>query len=458
MTRSTRQIKLGAFLMQTGHHIAAWRHPEAQADAPVNFRHYAELARRAEAAKFDAIFLADSVGVRNTDLASLSRTARSDHFEPLTLLSALAAVTEKIGLMATVSTTYNEPYHVARKFASLDHISGGRSGWNLVTSSGQGEAQNFNLDEHVEHARRYARAAEFHDVVLGLWDSWEDDAFLRDKPSGQYFDPAKLHPLHHRGEHFSVRGPLNVSRSPQGRPVVVQAGASPAGRDLAARTAEVIFVAHQTFDEAQAFYRDIKGRAVAYGRDPDDIKIMPGIFPVIGRTQAEAEDKFARLQDLIHPVVGVQLLSNMIGGFDLSGYPVDGPLPDLPETNGGKSRQQLLIDLARRDNLTIRQLYLRIAGARGHQQVVGTPQSVADQLQQWFEQDGADGFNIMSPWLPGGLDDFIELALPELRRRGLFRSEYEGATLRQHLGLARPPHRAVAAAQAAVAEAEAASA
>lgn len=456
MTRSTRQIKLGAFLMQTGHHIAAWRHPEAQADAPVNFRHYAELARRAEAAKFDAIFLADSVGVRNTDLASLSRTARSDHFEPLTLLSALAAVTEKIGLIATVSTTYNEPYHVARKFASLDHISGGRSGWNLVTSSGQGEAQNFNLDEHVEHARRYARAAEFHDVVLGLWDSWEDDAFLRDKHSGQYFDPAKLHPLRHRGEHFSVRGPLNVSRSPQGRPVVVQAGASPAGRDLAARTAEVIFVAHQTFDEARAFYRDIKGRAVEYGRDPDDIKIMPGIFPVIGRSQAEAEDKFARLQDLIHPVVGVQLLSNMIGGFDLSGYPVDGPLPDIPETNGGKSRQQLLIDLARRDNLTIRQLYLRIAGARGHQQVVGTPQSVADQLQQWFEEDGADGFNIMSPWLPGGLDDFIELALPELRRRGLFRTEYSGATLRQHLGLARPSHRAVAAASASRREREAA--
>ncbi|MFY1988063.1 LLM class flavin-dependent oxidoreductase [Achromobacter xylosoxidans] len=456
MTRSSRQIKLGAFLMQTGHHIAAWRHPEAQADAPVNFRHYAELARRAEAAKFDAIFLADSVGVRNTDLASLSRTARSDHFEPLTLLSALAAVTEKIGLIATVSTTYNEPYHVARKFASLDHISGGRSGWNLVTSSGQGEAQNFNLDEHVEHARRYARAAEFHDVVLGLWDSWEDDAFLRDKHSGQYFDPAKLHPLRHRGEHFSVRGPLNVSRSPQGRPVVVQAGASPAGRDLAARTAEVIFVAHQTFDEARAFYRDIKGRAVEYGRDPDDIKIMPGIFPVIGRSQAEAEDKFARLQDLIHPVVGVQLLSNMIGGFDLSGYPVDGPLPDIPETNGGKSRQQLLIDLARRDNLTIRQLYLRIAGARGHQQVVGTPQSVADQLQQWFEEDGADGFNIMSPWLPGGLDDFIELALPELRRRGLFRTEYSGATLRQHLGLARPAHRAVAAASASRREREAA--
>ena len=276
-------------------------------------------------------------------------------------------------------------------------------------------------------------------MVLGLWDSWEDDAFLRDADSGQYFDPAKLHPLHHRGEHFKVRGPLNVARSPQGRPVVVQAGASPAGRDLAARSAEVIFVAHQTFDEAQSFYRDIKRRAAGYGRDPDSIKVMPGIFPVVGHSQAEADEKFARLQDLIHPVVGVQLLSNMIG-VDLSGHPVDGPLPELPETNGGRSRQLLLADLARRDGLTIRQLYLKIAGARGHQQVVGTPARIADQLQQWFEEEGADGFNIMSPWLPGGLDDFIELVLPELRRRGLFRREYAGSTLREHLGLARPAH------------------
>ncbi len=432
-------MKLGAFLMQTGHHIAAWRHPDAQADAGVNFRHYVDLARRAEAAKFDAVFLADGVGVRNQDVASLARTARSDHFEPLTLLSALAAVTERIGLIATVSTTYNEPYHVARKFASLDQISGGRAGWNLVTSSGHGEAENFNLQKHVEHATRYARAEEFHDVVLGLWDSWEDDAFVRDRESGVYFDPDKLHVLHHHGEHFQVRGPLNVARSPQGRPVVVQAGASPAGRALAARTAEVIFVAHQTFDEAQAFYRDIKQRARALGRDPADIKIMPGIQPVIGHTHAQAQEKFARLQNLIHPVVGVQLLSGMLG-VDLSGYPVDGPLPNLPETNGGKSRQQLLVDLARRDNLTIRDLYLRIAGARGHQQIVGTPQSVADQLQQWFEKEGADGFNIMAPWFPGGLDDFIELVLPELRRRGLFREEYEGHTLREHLGLVRPPH------------------
>lgn len=445
MASFTRQFKLGAFLMQTGHHIAAWRHPGAQADAGVNFRHYVELAQKAEAAKFDAIFLADSVGVRNSDLASLARTARSDHFEPLTLLSAIAALTDRIGLIATVSTSFNEPFNVARKFASLDQISGGRSGWNLVTSSGTGEAQNFNRDEHFEHALRYERAAEFHDVVTGLWDSWEDDSFVRDKESGQYFAEDKLHVLGHKGKHFSVRGPLNVARSPQGRPVVVQAGASEAGRDLAARTAEVIFVAHQTLDEAKAFYTDIKDRLPKHGRHPDDVKIMPGIFPVVGRTQAEAEEKFEQLQALVHPVVGLSLLSNVIGGFDLSGLPVDGPLPALPETNGPKSRQRLLLDLARRENLSIRDLYLRIAGARGHQQVVGTPTLIADQLQQWFEEGGADGFNIMAPWFPGGLDDFITLVLPELRRRGLFRTEYEGRTLREHLGLRRPVHPAGAA-------------
>jgi FMN-dependent oxidoreductase (nitrilotriacetate monooxygenase family) len=448
MASSTRQFKLGAFLMQTGHHIAAWRHPGAQADAGSNFRHYVELAQKAEAAKFDAVFLADSVGVRNSDLPSLSRTARADHFEPLTLLSAIAALTECIGLIATVSTSFNEPFNVARKFASLDQISGGRSGWNLVTSSGTGEAQNFNRDEHFEHALRYERAAEFHDVVTGLWDSWEDDSFVRDKQSGQYFDGHKLHVLGYKGKHFSVRGPLNVARSPQGRPVVVQAGASEAGRDLAARTAEVIFVAHQTFEEAQAFYADIKGRLPRHGRHPDEVKIMPGIFPVVGRTQAEAEEKFEQLQELVHPVVGVSLLSNVIGGFDFSGLPVDAPLPELPETNGPKSRQRLLLDLARRENLSIRDLYLRIAGARGHQQVVGTPSRIADQLQQWFEEGGADGFNIMAPWFPGGLDDFIELVLPELRRRGLFRTEYEGRTLREHLGLQRPLHRARSAREA----------
>lgn len=438
MTRPTRQLRLGAFLMQTGHHIAGWRHPGAQADAGSNFRHYVELARQAEAAKFDAVFLSDSSGIRSTSEGSLARTARSDFFEPLTLLSALAAVTERIGLIGTVSTSFHEPYNVARKFASLDQISGGRAGWNLVTSSGTSEAQNFNRDELPAHAQRYERAGEFHDVVQGLWNSWEDDSFVRDKASGIYLDTDKLHVLNHRGRHFQVRGPLNVARSPQGRPVLVQAGASEDGRALAARTAEVIFVAHQTFDEAKTFYSDIKGRLPAFGRHPDDVKIMPGIFPVVERTQAEAEEKFEQLQSLVDPIVGVTLLSSVLGGVDFSGFDVDGPIPELPEANGPRSRQHLLVDLARRDRLTIRQLYLRIAGARGHQQIVGTPKTIADLLQQWFEEDGADGFNIMPPWLPGGLTEFIELVLPELRRRGLFRTEYEGRTLREHLGLKRP--------------------
>ena len=441
MSTPKRQIKLGAFLMQTGHHVAAWRHPEAQADAGHNFQHYAQLARIAEQAKFDAIFFADGVSVRDTDLDSLSRTARADHFEPLTLLAALSVVTEKIGLIATVSTTFNEPYNLARKFASLDQLSGGRSGWNLVTSSTESEARNFNFEQHPDHAVRYERAREFYDVVAGLWDSWEDDAIIRDQESGIYFDPSKLHTLDHKGKHFSVRGPLNVGRSPQGWPVVVQAGASEVGRELAAQTAEVIFVAHQTLEEAQSFYSDIKSRLSKYERHPDHLKIMPGIFPVIGRTQEEADEKFQQLQDLIHPVVGLSLLSGMTGNVDLSQFPVDGPLPDLPETNGGKSRQRLLFDLAKRENLTIRQLYLRIAGARGHQQVVGTPQRIADQLQHWFEEGAADGFNIMAPWLPGGLSEFADQVIPELQRRGLFRTEYEGTTLRDNLGLPKPVNR-----------------
>lgn len=441
--RRPGQLSLGAFLMETGHHIAAWRHPDAHAAGGLDFAHYAELAQTAERAKFDAIFFADSVSVRDTHVPSLSRTARADHFEPITLLSALSVVTKHIGLIATVSTSFNEPYNVARKFASLDYLSGGRSGWNLVTSSTETEAHNFSLDKHFDHAMRYERAKEFYDVVSGLWDSWEDDAFIRDKASGIYFDPGKLHTLDYRGKHFKVRGPLNVARSPQGWPVVVQAGASEAGRELAAQTAEVIFVAHQTLDEAKQFYRDVKGRLARYGRRPEHLKIMPGIFPVIGRTQEEAQEKLDALQALIHPSVGLQLLSNMSGGLDLSQYPVDGPVPDLPETNGGKSRQRLLLDLARRDNLTIRDLYLRIAGARGHQQVIGTPQSIADQLQQWYEEEAADGFNIMSPWLPGGLNEFVQSVVPELQRRGLFRTEYTGRTLREHLGLPRPANRFV---------------
>jgi N-acetyl-S-(2-succino)cysteine monooxygenase len=316
MSRRTGELKLGAFLYPTGHHIAAWRHPLAQADAGSNFAHYAELARIAEAAKFDLIFMADGVGTRGTDSEALSRTAIRyvAQFEPLTLLSALAALTERVGFVATASTTYNEPYHIARKFASLDHISGGRAGWNLVTSASEDEAHNFNRDHHVAHAERYERAEEFADVVRGLWDTWEDDAFLRDKDSGIYYDPSKQHLLNHRGKHFKVRGPLNVARAPQGHPVIVQAGSSEPGKDLAARTAEVIFTAHQNIEDARAFYSDVKGRLGRYGRSPDDLKIMPGIFPVIGKTKSEAQEKFEQIQELIHPAVGLSLLNSMAGG------------------------------------------------------------------------------------------------------------------------------------------------
>ncbi|WER48362.1 LLM class flavin-dependent oxidoreductase [Cupriavidus sp. WKF15] len=445
MARREGLMSLGAFLYPSGHHIAAWRHPEAKADAGIDFQHYVALAQAAEAAKFDLIFLADGVGTRGDNVEFLSRTAHSyqAQFEPITLLSALAAVTGRIGLVGTASTSFNEPYHVARKFASLDHISGGRAGWNLVTSSNEHEARNFNRDEHFAHADRYRRAEEFADVVTGLWDSWEDDAFLRDKASGRYFDPAKRHVLRHKGEHFSVQGPLNVSRPPQGHPVVVQAGSSEAGKELAARSGEAVFTAQQTLEEAVAFYADLKGRLPRYGRSPDDLRILPGVFPVVGHSESEAKEKFEQLQSLIDPVVGLALVAGLTGGFDLSGYPPDGPIPELAPTNASKSRQRLVLDLARRENLTIRQLYQRVAGARGHWQLVGTPAQIVDQLEERFLNYGADGFNVMSPVLPGGLTDFIALVLPELRRRGLFRTEYAGATLREHLGLARPAHPAV---------------
>lgn len=446
MSDTKRQIKLGAFLYPTGHHVAAWRHPQAQADAGVNIKHYRELAQTAERGKFDLIFLADGVSVRGDDIDALSRTATRyvGQFEPLTLLSALSQVTEHIGLVATASTTYNEPYHVARKFASLDHLSSGRAGWNLVTSADEREAYNLNREAHLAHANRYQRAEEFADVVKGLWDTWEEGAFLRDKEDGVFFDPEKLHLLEHRGDHFQVRGPLNVPRTPQGHPVLVQAGSSEPGKELAARTAEVIFTAQQTLEDAQAFYADVKGRLSKYGRDPDELKIMPGAFPVVGRTRAEAEDTFAAIQDLIHPVVGLSLLSKM-SGVDFTQYDIDGPVPDvLPETNGGKSRQQLLLELARRRNLTIRQLYLEISGARGHWQLIGTAQDIADQLEERFIGFGADGFNIMPPYLPDGLTAFVDLVIPELQRRGLFRRVYEGATLRENLGLARPGNRIAA--------------
>ena len=437
---SQRRLKLGAFIQATGHHIAAWRHPGSQADSGTNIDHYQEVAQLAERGKFDMVFLADSPGVHQRgDDDARGRYGRIAHFEPVTLFSALAATTRNVGFVATASTTYEEPYLLARKFASLDHISKGRAGWNVVTTGNESAAGNFGKDEHLQHALRYKRAVEFIDVVKGLWDSFEDDAFLRDKASGVYFDTDKLHALDHVGEHFSVTGPLNISRPPQGYPVIVQAGASDAGRDLAARTAEVIFTAWQTFEEAQTFYRDIKSRMQAYGRRPEELKVMPGVSPVIGRTQAEAEAKQRELQDLIHPSVGIGILQRYFPGVDLSKYDLDGPPPAFAQsTNGNTSRLSLVTELAQREKLSLRQLYERLAGARGHWVVVGTPESIVDQLQHWFENDAADGFNVMPPVLPASLRDVVDLIVPELQRRSLFRTEYEGTTLRENLGLARP--------------------
>ncbi|MEU7583139.1 LLM class flavin-dependent oxidoreductase [Streptomyces sp. NPDC041068] len=443
-----RQMKLGAFLPAPGHHVAAWRHPDTRADGGHSFEHYRGLVQTAERGKFDMVFLSDSAGVRTKyrDADELSRQGRMVHFEPLTLLSALAVHTSRIGLAATSSTTYNEPFSVARQFASLDHLSGGRAGWNVVTSATDAEARNYNLDQQPEHSARYRRAREFMEVVTGLWDSWEDDAFRYDKESGRFFDPDKLHILGHRGEHFSVRGPLNVARPPQGHPVIVQAGSSPDGQDFAARWAEVVFTVQQTLDQAQDYYRGLKKQVADHGRNPDDVKVLPGAFIVIGRTQAEAEDKYAALQELVDPVVGLGMLSYQLGMVDLSGYPLDGPLPELPATEGSAGKQRTIYEQARREGLTIRQLYLSVAAGRGHRFLLGTPESIADELEDWFVNEAADGFNIMPDCLPSGLDAIVDLLVPELQRRGLMRTEYEGSTLRDHLGLPRPSFRAAGSA------------
>jgi FMN-dependent oxidoreductase (nitrilotriacetate monooxygenase family) len=446
----TRQIKLGAFLPGGGQHVAAWRHPEARADGATSLEYHVELAKTAERGLFDAYFLAD--GLATNGAGREGGSAKIAGFEPLTLFAALATQTTHLGFIATNTTTYEEPYTVARKFASLDLISGGRAGWNVVTTATGEAAQNFNLEQQISHADRYDRAREHVAVVRKLWDSFEDDAFIRDKDSGTFYDPEKLHDADHVGTHFRVKGALNVSRSPQGHPVVVQAGQSEAGRDLAAESAEVIFTAHQRLDTAQEFYRDIKARAAAKGRNPDHVLIMPGVAPFVGETEDEARAKYAQLTDLIVEADGLALLNGLAGGtLDLKGFDLDGPLPPSPETEGMKSRQALIRQIADDDGFSIRQLYQHIATARGHLTLIGTPVQIVDTLQEWFENEGADGFNILPPWLPGGLEDFIALVTPELQRRGLFRTAYEGRTLRENLGLPFPVNRHAAARDATLA-------
>jgi alkanesulfonate monooxygenase len=437
---SDNKMRLAAYFNPTGHHVASWRHPRAQKDASTNFQHYIEIAQTAERAKFDMIFLADSVATREADMEAISRSVQFiAHFEPITLLSALAAVTKKIGLVATVSTTYNEPFNVARKFASLDWISNGRAGWNLVTSNGMTQALNFGRTSVDPHAIRYARAQEFADVVKGLWDSWDDDAFVKNTESGLFFEPEKMHYLNHQGEYYSVRGPLNVPRPPQGHPVIVQAGASEEGKETAAMLAEAIFSPHLNIDAAKAYYDDVKGRMKKYGRDPDHLKILPGLSVVVAETDAKAEEDFNYLQSLIHPMVGREILSTMMGGLDLSKYDMDKELPDpLPENKGSKGHYDSILAMARREKLTIRQLGERVAGARGKNTTHGSPKKVADYMESWFRAGACDGFCIMPPYIPGLHDDFCNMVVPELQKRGLFRTEYEGNTLRDNLGLPYP--------------------
>jgi alkanesulfonate monooxygenase len=444
MARPKGQLRLGAFFNPTGHHVASWRHPGAQADAGVNFKHYVEIAQTAERGKFDMIFLADNVGVREAKMEALSRSAQYiANFEPITLISALAAVTSRIGLTCTASTSYNEPFHVARKFASLDHISGGRAGWNLVTSGMAVEAYNFNRDAHYGHAERYQRANEFAEIVTALWDSWDDDAFPRDKETGQFFVPEKMHFLNHAGTHFKVKGPLNIPRPPQGHPVIVQAGTSDDGMDVAARFAEVIFSANLTMASCQAYFKEVKTRAQEkFGRNPDHLKVMPGLSVYVGRSENEATEKYDYQNSLMHPIVAREILSTVLGNVDLTPYDFDGPLPEnLPMSNASQSTFKYVTELAKNNNLSMRQIAQVVAGARAKLVIKGTPKQVADMMEQWYVEEAADGFNIMPPYLPGGLDDFVELVMPELQRRGLFRTEYTGRTLREHLGLPRPPSR-----------------
>ena len=435
----TRRLHLGAFMRPVSIHTGAWRYPGAYADANFNFAHIKRFAQKLEAGKFDAFFMADHLAVLNMPMDALKRSATVTSFEPMTLLPALAAVTEHLGLIATGSTTYEEPFHVARRFASLDHISGGRAAWNVVTTSNPNASLNFGIEAQMEHDERYQRAREFYDVVIGLWDSWADDAFIRDVEAGIYFDPDRLHTLDHKGEYFSVQGPLNIGRPVQGHPVIVQAGASEAGRQLAAETAEAIFASSRTLEDGQAFYKDIKARMTTLGRDPDHLKVLPGCLVVVGDTVDEARQKRSLLDSKVHYESAVASLSIALG-TDARKFDPDGPLPDVPETNTSQSGRERAIKLARQEDLTVRELAQRLGGYSGLA-LVGTPETIADAMEEWLVERGCDGFNIMFPFLPQGLDDFVDRVVPVLQRRGLFRTEYEGTTLRENLGLPRPSNR-----------------
>jgi N-acetyl-S-(2-succino)cysteine monooxygenase len=443
MPGSDNKLRLAGMWTAPGSHASGWRMPDAATGTAYTFKHFVDIARICEDAKMDSLFFADSNVLRTVDLIekgdiSMERQHQPARLEAPTLISALAAVTSRIGLIATSTTTYNEPYNIARRFATLDQISDGRTGWNLVTSQFENEAPNYGFEQHMEHDERYRRAQEFFDVVSGLWDGWDEGALVEDKTSARYSDITKFHVLNHSGKYFNVKGPLNIPRSPQGRPIIAQAGASGPGRDLAARIADLVFVASSSLEETKAFGDDIRARAIRFGRAPDDLKLMPGILPILGRTEQEAREHYLKLQSLITDEQAIMAIRRLGGGVELSKYSLDEPLPDLPITNGAQARQQILSDMARKENLTLRELGRRFAESVGHNLVWGTPGSIADMMEEWFRKGACDGFCVLFPYYPRGVEDFVKLVIPELQRRGLFRTEYEGCTLRENLGLRQP--------------------
>ena len=437
-----RMLRFGAFMNVPSSHPTGWRHPDAIPETDLSFRHLADMARLAEHGRLDAMFFQDSVAIPGSGALYGGkpfnvRNGRQAHIEPVSAIAGLAAITTHVGLISTCTTSYNEPYNLARRFLTIDHISGGRAGWNLVTSQAEDEAMNFGLDAHLDHAVRYERAAEFHDVVVGLWDSWEDDAFLRDKESGVWFDREKMHILDHRGKYFSVRGPLNVSRSPQGRPVIAQAGSSDVGMELAARTADMVFTAQTTVKDGRAFRNEMFERASRYGRAPDHLRVFPGLMPIVGHTASEAREKYEQLRELVDDEVGLRGVARLCGGLDIYQYPPDGPLPPLPPSNAARARQQMIVEMGRR-GMTIREIGRVLGMSQAHRVAYGTPAQLADDMQEWLGGEACDGFNLLFAHYPKPLEEFVTLVVPELQRRGIFRTEYEGTTLRANLGVPVP--------------------
>jgi alkanesulfonate monooxygenase len=434
-----KKLKLSFSLAGNGAHRGGWRLPNARTDSTFKFPIWKEMTQALEAAKIHFMFLADGAAVRvdaPDDYALSFSAAQVDKFEPITLLSAISSVTEHLGLVATASTTYNEPYTIARKFASLDHLSSGRAGWNVVTTWSEHEARNFNRRRNLEHALRYVRAEEFIDVVMGLWDEWEDNAFIRDKTSGQYFDPTKLHHINYESDAFTVQGPLNIERPVQGYPLITQAGASDPGQELAARTADVVYTLQYRLEDSQVYYRSLKGRMAKYGRSPDSLLIMPGLHVVVGRTDEEAQEKFRSLQDLYHFQSGMNRLRGIIKGVE--NFPLDEPLPEIDlYTNEIKSLIVATVEMAKRKGLTVRQLCVEVA-ATNHNMIVGSPETIANMMEEWLVNCACDGFSLQAPYFTQGLYDILDLLIPVLQERGLFQTEYEGTTLRENLGLERP--------------------